>query len=318
MPEHPRAKALVTPPPTLGALTPSLAGHKGSSSPFDGECMALYDAGRQWWMQAADVGALNDFFEDIVKAIYSAILKPGDLAVDCGANYGLHTFPMSELVGPSGRVVVVEAIPDLAAGLVQRGFLNIDVKATAIGAAPSRASFSVVRDGIGYSGLRERSNLPGDLAGSVDVIDVPVVTLDSLLADRRQPVRFVKMDIEGGEPHALQGATSILRDRPLVVFENSRERDANLYGYTSEDWFSLFDTTDFAVFDLFGRRFCRNDWPASGVPWYFIAAACGSADERFVQQCVPGLVRRLYWRKTFRRWLRPRTRIRAAIKAIRG
>jgi hypothetical protein len=53
-----------------------------------------------------------------------------------------------------------------------------------------------------------------DLAGSVDVIDVPVATLDSLLADRRQRVRFVKMDLEGD---ALQGATSILRDRPLVI-----------------------------------------------------------------------------------------------------
>jgi len=279
--------------------------------------MALYEAERQAWMQAAHIGQLGDFFEDIINAIYSAILKPGDLAVDCGANCGLHTFPMSELVGPSGRVVAVEAIPDLAAGLAQRGFPNIDVKATAIGAAAGRASFSVVRDGIAYSGLQQRRDLPGDLAGSVDVIDVPVATLDSLLADRRQCVRFVKMDLEGGEFHALQGATSILRDRPLVIFENGRESAANLYGYTSKDWFSLFDTADFAVFDLFGRPFYRNDWHAGGMPWYFIAAARGSADKRFVQRRAPGLVRKLYWKKTFRRWLRPRTRILAAINAIR-
>jgi FkbM family methyltransferase len=281
------------------------------------EYMALYDEERKAWMQAAYTRPLGNFFEDIINAIYSAILKPGDLAVDCGANCGVHTFPMSKLVGSSGRVVAVEAIPDLAAGLAQRGFPNIDVKATAIGAAAGRASFSVVRDDIGYSGLRQRHDLPGDLAGRVDVIDVPVATLDSLLADRRQRVRFVKMDLEGGEFHALQGATSILRDRPLVILENARESAANLYGYTSEDWFSLFDTADFAVFDLFGRPFCRNDWHASGMPWYVIAAPRGSADERFVQRRAPGQVRRLYWKKTFRRWLRPRTRIRAAINPIR-
>ena len=106
----------------------------------------LYDAERQAWMQAAHTGRLGDFFEDIIKAVYSAILRPGDLAVDCGASGGLHTVPVSELVGPSGRVVAVEAIPDLAAGLAQRGFPNVDVKATAIGAAAGRASFSVVRD----------------------------------------------------------------------------------------------------------------------------------------------------------------------------
>jgi len=280
------------------------------------ERMAHYEAEWQAWMEAEYTGRLGTFFEDIINAIYSVILKPGDLAVDCGANCGLHTFPMSELVGPSGRVVAVEAIPDLAAGLAQRGFPNVDVKATAIGAATGRASFSVVRDGIGYSGLQQRRDLPGDLAGSVDVIEVPVATLDSLLADRRQRVRFVKMDLEGGEFHALQGATSILRDRPLVIFEHDRE-SAALYGYTSNDWFSLFDTANFAVFDLFGRPFFRSDWHAGGMPWYFIAAARGSADERFVQRRAPGLVRRLYWKKTLRRWLRPRTRARAAINAIR-
>jgi hypothetical protein len=125
------------------------------------------------------------------------------------------------------------------------------------------------------------------------------------------------MDLEGGEFHALRGATSILRDCPLVILENGRESSANLYGYTSEDWFGLFDTANFAVFDLFGRRFCHNDWHADGMPWYFIAAARGSADERFVQRHTPSLVRRLYWKRTLRRWLRPRTRIRAAINALR-
>ena len=291
-------------------------GGKGQLLRF-GECMALDDAERRAWMEAAHTGRLGDFFEDIINTIYSAILKRGDLAVDCGASGGLHTFPMSELVGPSGRVVAVEAIPDLAAGLARRGFPNVDVKATAIGAVTSRASFSVVRDDVGYSGLQQRRDLPSDIAGSVDVIDVPIATLDNLLGDRRQPVRFVKMDLEGGEFHALQGATSILRDRPLVIFENGRESAANLYGYTSNDWFSLFDTADFAVFDLFGRLFCHNDWHADGVPWYFVAAARGSADESFVQQRVPSLVRTLYRKRSFRRWLRPRTRLRAAINAIR-
>jgi FkbM family methyltransferase len=139
--------------------------------------MAHYDAERQAWMQAAYIGQLGDFFEDIIRAIYSAILKPGDLAVDCGASVGIHTFAMSDVIGPSGRVVAIEAIPHLAAALAQRGFPNADVKATAIGAAAGRASFSVVRDSSGYSGLQKRLDLPGDLAGSVDVIDVPVLHL---------------------------------------------------------------------------------------------------------------------------------------------
>ena len=228
----------------------------------------MMQSGRRGCGSPVRDGSLRDvyFFEDIINAIYSAILKPGDLAVDCGANCGLHTFPMSKLVGPSGKVVAVEAIPDVAAGLAQRGFPNIDVKATAIGAAAGRASFSVVRDDLGYSGLQQRRDLPGDLASSVDVIDVPVATLDSLLADRRQRVRFVKMDLEGGEFHALQGATSILRDRPLVIFENGRESAANCTAIRARigSAFSTRRTSPCSICSA--ARFCRNDWHAGGLP----------------------------------------------------
>ena len=55
--------------------------------------MALYDAERQAWMEAAQTGRLGDFLEDIIGAIYSTVLKPGDLAVDCGASGGLIPSP---------------------------------------------------------------------------------------------------------------------------------------------------------------------------------------------------------------------------------
>ena len=100
--------------------------------------MAHYDAERQAWMQDTHTGWLGDFFEEIINAIYSAILKPGDLAVDCGAHSGLHTFPMSKLVGLSGRVVAVEAIPDVAAGL-RSGPLQISMSKLPPSAPPAAA-----------------------------------------------------------------------------------------------------------------------------------------------------------------------------------
>jgi len=41
------------------------------------------DQERAAWLQAADTPLLEgDFFEQIIRAIYTAILQPGDLAVD--------------------------------------------------------------------------------------------------------------------------------------------------------------------------------------------------------------------------------------------
>jgi hypothetical protein len=46
------------------------------------------------------------------------LLRSGDAAVDIGANVGLFTLRMAEVVGPSGRVVAVETDPDLHAVLI--------------------------------------------------------------------------------------------------------------------------------------------------------------------------------------------------------
>jgi len=53
------------------------------------------------WIRAANTKPLGEFYEQIIRAIYTAILQPGDLAIDCGANHGVHTIPMSDLVGSS-------------------------------------------------------------------------------------------------------------------------------------------------------------------------------------------------------------------------
>src|SRR5262245_58209822 len=210
------------------------------------------------WMRAANTKPLGEFYEQIIRAIYTAILQPGDLAIDCGASHGLHTIPMSDLVGSSGQVLAIEAIPELAEGLALRekrnGDTNIEVGPEAIGSREGRATFSLVKGAPGYSGLRLRDDLPSGLKTSIATIEVTVTTLDGLLANSRHRVRFVKMDLEGGEYHALQGAASILKDhRPLVVFEHGAERAAKWYGYTRDDWFALFEGADLAVFDLLGR-----------------------------------------------------------------
>ncbi len=36
---------------------------------------------------------------------FKALLGPGDVVIDIGANWGLHTLYLSRLVGPTGRVL---------------------------------------------------------------------------------------------------------------------------------------------------------------------------------------------------------------------
>jgi hypothetical protein len=49
-------------------------------------------------------------------------------------------------------------------------------------------------------------------------VPVPLVAIDEL--EIRRPVRFIKLDVEGAEPQAIQGASRILReDRPFILSE---------------------------------------------------------------------------------------------------
>ena len=39
------------------------------------------------------------------------LVKPGDTVLDVGANFGVYTRVLSQLVGPAGRVISVEPVP---------------------------------------------------------------------------------------------------------------------------------------------------------------------------------------------------------------
>src|SRR5882672_8138422 len=53
------------------------------------------------------------FFTDEKEyALLDRFLGAGDWALDIGANVGQYTMRMAELVGPSGRVIALEPVPD--------------------------------------------------------------------------------------------------------------------------------------------------------------------------------------------------------------
>jgi FkbM family methyltransferase len=141
---------------------------------------------------------------------------PGDHVVDVGAHYGAYTLPMSRVVTDTGLVIALEPSRHARAVLSRNVRLNsagnIRVLPVAAGRDTARGVLHIHRD-------RSRSSLARlpETAAAEEAVEV--ARLDDVVPrDRR--IALIKMDIEGYEQLALEGAGSILtEDRPVVIFE---------------------------------------------------------------------------------------------------
>jgi FkbM family methyltransferase len=169
---------------------------------------------------------LDGLWEANVTGWLQRTLRPGQVFVDVGANIGYFTLLGGQLVGPTGRVVAIEAHPQLAELLRRNVVINgmHDHVATWQGAAWSSrttlqfhlrthyaANSSV--GSVGPAGLAE-------LGDTEEIVDVDAVAVDDLLAELPR-VDVIKVDVEGAEVHVFTGLHRTLRANPdiAVMFE---------------------------------------------------------------------------------------------------
>ena len=127
--------------------------------------------------------------------------EPGDTVLDCGTFTGNTSLYFSQKVGPSGRVYGFEASPSTFARYAEnmRELANV---------TPVHAA---VHNGCGTLFLA------GDGAAGASVlhasgVEVPAISLDEFFrTNDLKRVDFIKMDVEGAEENALEGAQEIIR-----------------------------------------------------------------------------------------------------------
>jgi FkbM family methyltransferase len=173
-----------------------------------GRARFVYRALRAGWRdQRAEISAVR------------ALLRPGDRAVDVGANKGAYTYWMRRAVGPGGRVHAVEPQPELAAYLRgasrAMGWDNVDVLEAAASDRAGEATLRIPGAGASPGATLER----GGPADGWREVRCETVRLDEALRGSGR-VGLMKVDVEGHELAVFRGAAAILeRDRPALLFE---------------------------------------------------------------------------------------------------
>jgi FkbM family methyltransferase len=171
-------------------------------------------------------------FEPNEFVFLQAVLKPGMVFFDGGANDGLYSLYASRRVGPDGVVMAVEPsgreYERLKANLELNRLADIRTLRVALGKERGSGTLAIAEEGHeGQNTLGVRVSNPTVETTRHEAVSIE--TIDELVSrEGLQRLDFLKLDVEGSEVDALEGARStIARFRPLMLLEAEDERLAS-------------------------------------------------------------------------------------------
>jgi FkbM family methyltransferase len=192
-------------------------------------------------------------YEPYHTKIYRRLVRPGDVVLDVGANFGWFTVLFAQWAGESGHVHAFEPVPSiykLAQETIALNDMGPRVTLNAFGLGRENGNFPIFT----FTGL-PHGHASGTDLGRDDAVphDCEIRRLDDYCEDNMiESFRFMKVDVEGFEPDVFDGAARLLseKDAPIIAFEvNSTCLDARSlkggdviatlrrYGYT--DFFTF-------------------------------------------------------------------------------
>lgn len=202
--------------------------------------------------------------------IFKALVRPGDVVIDVGGNWGLHTLYLSRLAGRDGSVIVMEPFPpaftELEWHIRANACQNVKALQVAIGDVDSDALFCP-GSSASTGSLSAVCSAPSI---SRDAISVTVRTLDSVIEELGiETLKLVKVDVEGAEGSVLLGSQRIIeRYRPYFVIDlHTPEQDLFVAKWLTDRGYRLER--------LSGPPILRTDrgWPDPAGVWGSIVAS---------------------------------------------
>jgi FkbM family methyltransferase len=168
----------------------------------------------------------TSYFDEEVSLTLLKFLHLGGTFVDIGAHFGFFSLLASHLVGPTGAVTAIEAMPSTFSRLeknIKRNRAHDNVKLYRGAAFDKVTELEFFDFGEVASSLNSAfgSRGPSHLHAGVSKVFVSARPADRILEDLNTPkVSVVKIDAESSERYVLSGiAETVARDRPVIVME---------------------------------------------------------------------------------------------------
>jgi FkbM family methyltransferase len=149
------------------------------------------------------------------------MIKPGDIAFECGTHHGLTAMLLSKWVGTEGKIVTFEINPHNAAiarqNIELNNIKNIILEEKGLGShKSSQKIFNKSNSSVTPANRISFGWLKNFIYGTNEV---GIITLDDYVATQSTSPTFLKIDVEGYESEVLKGATKILKTLPKLEIE---------------------------------------------------------------------------------------------------
>jgi FkbM family methyltransferase len=153
--------------------------------------------------------------------MFKRLLRSGDTMVDGGANIGFFSLLGAKCVGRCGAVHAFEPIPatfaQLSENIKLNSVANIHINRVALGSEAGETDFEMPQEADTRLDLNRLAT--SVLTGRGPRIAVRMRTLDEYAeAEGVGHIRFIKLDIEGGEVAAIGGMRQLLSSRRVDYF----------------------------------------------------------------------------------------------------
>ena len=158
-------------------------------------------------------------FEGSSTRIVKKLVKKGDVILDIGANIGYYSVILAKLVGTTGRVLCFEPTAHYRSVLMQNlkanNISNADV--FDFGLSDKEQALNI------YIDNSTATLHPTGSTTNTIVERIKLITLDTFVkTDSLVEIDFVKIDVDGHEPHFFEGAWQALEYfDPIILLEIS-------------------------------------------------------------------------------------------------
>ena len=164
----------------------------------------------------------------VLECLYR-LTDQGETCLDIGANYGLMSGLLAQASGQSGKVISFEAHPEIANELIN---ITEEWKSNQR-MASIQIENSAVSDQVGDAELTTPENFHSNKGSAKLVasnsessngknIKVRTINLDHYFESSKESIGICKIDVEGHEKSALNGAKNLLKDQRIrdIIYED--------------------------------------------------------------------------------------------------